>query len=354
MTETPLVSVIIPTRNRAAELEKTLGILKLQTYRPIELIIVDDASNPPLEKLAKRMWPEVLFLRKETNVGQCQCRNDAFERANGKYLLCLDDDSCFTQPSDLDYAVTLLEGSPKVGALTFYTFHGPNLPTTRLKSSCVVHFAHRFLAGASIIRKAVIEHSGAYMTLFGNEGEEEELSMRILDCDWAILFVPDVVIHHRVSPFNRHSVRTWERGLRNKLWLIVMHMPLRRALVELSWKLIVGCWDAFRLLRFLSYFRSVGQFLFGLRAVLRIRRPVSALTIKRYDALRLRRVTTSSEYLDPPTCGVREFVHWFWRSWRHRPRVRSFWDFHPHDVGFTNTCTFAHELDGNNYKHNDL
>ena len=45
---TPLVSVLIVTRNRPAELHKTLMDLRLQAYSPLELIVVDDASDEPI------------------------------------------------------------------------------------------------------------------------------------------------------------------------------------------------------------------------------------------------------------------------------------------------------------------
>lgn len=343
MIEKPLVTAIIPSRNRGLELEKTLSILRRQTYRPLELIIVDDASDHSLEPLVKAAWPDALFLRKEANVGQCQCRNDAFENAKGKYLLSLDDDSSFIRDGDLDHAVALLESRPELGVLTFYTFHGPDLPAAVSRKDSMEHFTQSFLAASAIIRTAVIDQVGGYVPFFGNEGEEEELSMRILDRGWAILFVPSVLIHHRVSQVSRNSERTWERGLRNKLWLIVLHMPWRRAPIEIVWKLGVGLWDAFRLRRFRRLFRSICQFLLGLPTVLRVRKPISALTLRRYDAIRFRGVRTATQYIDPPACEVRDLVKWCNTSWRNRPRNRSFWDRRPGDTGGTSTGMFAHE-----------
>lgn len=344
MAERPLVSVIVPTRNRGEELERTLGILRRQTYLPLEVIVVDDASDHSLEALVRRVWPGALFWRKEKNAGQCLCRNEAFEVANGSYLLSLDDDSCFTQATDLERAVSCMESRPEVGVLTFYTFHGLELPPSMPKSISAERFMHTFLAGASMVRRAVIAHTGGYLTSFGNEGEEEELSLRILDAGWGILFFPGILIHHRVSPLSRNSERTWERGLRNKLWLILLHMPRRRVPVELCWKLGVGLWDAFRLRRFRRFFRSVGQFLTGMPAILRIRKPISALTLRRYDAIRFRGVCTAMEYADPPACRIRDLANWYGKSWRNRPRNRSFWDHRAGDVGVTSAGTFAHEF----------
>jgi glycosyltransferase involved in cell wall biosynthesis len=344
MDKRPLVSVIIPSRNRDLELERTLYILQRQTYRPLELIVVDDASDHSLESLVGRAWPGAIFVRKEVNVGQCQCRNEGFKSANGRYLLSLDDDSGFARDGDLDHAVALLESRPELGVLAFYTFHGPELPIAGIRADSRERFTQTFIAASALIRRTVIDETGGYMAVFGNEGEEEELSMRILDRGWGILFVPSVLIHHRVSQISRNTARTWERGLRNKLWSIVIHMPWRRVPVEIAWKVGVGLWDAVRLRRFRRFFRSISQFLHGLSAVLRVRKPISGLTLRRYDAIRFRGVRTAIDYANPSRCGIKDLVEWFNNSWRNRPRSRSFWDRRPGDVGSSSTSIFAHEF----------
>jgi GT2 family glycosyltransferase len=325
MKQAPLVSAIIPTRNRPDELRQTLESLKTQTYRPIEVVVVDDASTDPPEVLVHSIWPEAVFLRHNVNVAQCRCRNDAFAAARGQYLLHLDDDASLTRPDDLWGAVRCMEAEPRLGVLAFYVFNGQVLPETGLPAASPRYTAS-FVGAGALMRKAAIDAAGGYREFFENDWEEEDLSIRVIDAGWRIQFFSDVVVHHRVSPQGRRSSRTWMRALRNKMWAMVMHMPARRMPLELAAKLAGGMWDAVRLLRPHRFLQAVWLFLLGLPRAMKLRRPVSELTLRRLDAMRFGVVHTAEEFADPPAITVREVLAWFRTCWWNRPRQRNVWD----------------------------
>ncbi len=83
------VSVIIPTRNRAGDLAKTIESLLSQTVQPAELIIVDQsaeksyADSPPMP---------TFYIHDPTLSGASDARNVGMDRARGDILLFLDDD----------------------------------------------------------------------------------------------------------------------------------------------------------------------------------------------------------------------------------------------------------------------
>ena len=94
-----LVSVIVPTYNRAHTIIDTLDSVKSQTYRPIEVLIVDDGStdntkgvvdiwmddNPNLDD-----WTIQYFYQQ--NTGVCSARNHALRLCHGEYIQFLDSD----------------------------------------------------------------------------------------------------------------------------------------------------------------------------------------------------------------------------------------------------------------------
>lgn len=94
-----LVSVIIPTYGRPDYLKRALDSVLRQTYRPIEVIIIDD-NNPDTKDRAeteKAMSEyadnaEVIYLRHEKNKNGSAARNTGIARSTGKYLCFLDDD----------------------------------------------------------------------------------------------------------------------------------------------------------------------------------------------------------------------------------------------------------------------
>src|SRR5690606_26350807 len=94
----PLVSVIIPTFNRAQRLHVSVESVIAQTYRPIELLVIDDGSSdgtpevfPPLEQKAREAGISTVFVRKE-NGGCASARNLGLESASGALIAFLDDD----------------------------------------------------------------------------------------------------------------------------------------------------------------------------------------------------------------------------------------------------------------------
>ena len=87
----PLVTVVIPCYNGAKVVERCLSALERQTYAPLEVLLIDDASTDgTADAVAKH--PFVKLLRNETNRGVSFARNRGIEEAKGKYIHFLDVD----------------------------------------------------------------------------------------------------------------------------------------------------------------------------------------------------------------------------------------------------------------------
>jgi len=90
----PLVSVILPTRNRAGPLlRRSLGSVLAQTFQDFELIVVDDAStdDTPL-LLASYADPRIRVVRREQSSGVAAARNAGVREARGEFVAFQDDD----------------------------------------------------------------------------------------------------------------------------------------------------------------------------------------------------------------------------------------------------------------------
>jgi glycosyltransferase involved in cell wall biosynthesis len=87
----PVVSVIIPTYNRAALVREAVASVKAQTYRDFEIVVVDDAStDATFEALAA--WRDVRVLRHACRRGVAAARNLGVAAARGQWLAFLDSD----------------------------------------------------------------------------------------------------------------------------------------------------------------------------------------------------------------------------------------------------------------------
>ena len=93
----PIVSVIMPVLNRDKIIIDTLESLKKQNYRPLEIIIVDDASidntvyeiNSFIKNNSDKKFIISLYLNK-TNKGACFSRNYGLANSTGKYIQFLE------------------------------------------------------------------------------------------------------------------------------------------------------------------------------------------------------------------------------------------------------------------------
>lgn len=100
MNNMPLVTVYIPTFNRIRLLKRALESVRNQSYKNIEVIVVDDnSSDGTQEFLAEiaKIDPRVKFILKEVNSGACTSRNLAIDEAEGEFITGLDDDDYFLE-----------------------------------------------------------------------------------------------------------------------------------------------------------------------------------------------------------------------------------------------------------------
>lgn len=94
-------SLIIPVYNRPQELDELLQSLTLQTRKNFEVIVVEDGSSVPADKVVDQ-YKELLDIKYFTkpNTGPGQTRNYGAERASGDYFIVLDSD-CIIPPAYL-------------------------------------------------------------------------------------------------------------------------------------------------------------------------------------------------------------------------------------------------------------
>lgn len=110
----PLVSVIIPTYNRPDYLGESLASAIGQSYRNLEIIIHDNASDADLAPIVERLAdPRVTLFRNERNLGITGNVAAALERVSGKYVAILGDDDVW-QPNFIARLVAPMEANDDV------------------------------------------------------------------------------------------------------------------------------------------------------------------------------------------------------------------------------------------------
>lgn len=93
--EQPLISVIIPTFNRPDKLKDAIASALAQSYKNIEVIVVNDAGKDVADVIKQFNDVRVNLINQETNKGLSASRNIGIKAAKGEYIALLDDDDIF-------------------------------------------------------------------------------------------------------------------------------------------------------------------------------------------------------------------------------------------------------------------
>ncbi|MGI8439168.1 MAG: glycosyltransferase family 2 protein [Thermoleophilaceae bacterium] len=112
--EQPLISVGVPTWERAHVLRRAIDSVLVQTYENFELVVCDNASQDSTEAICdeyRRLDPRVRYFRHATNIGLIENFNSILERARGDYLMFLADDD-WIEDTYLQHCLDALRGHP--------------------------------------------------------------------------------------------------------------------------------------------------------------------------------------------------------------------------------------------------
>lgn len=205
--DSPTVSVIIPTYNRAHMVGRAIQSVLNQTYQDFELIIVDDASTDNTEEVAKSFNDERLqYIRHEKNSGSSVApRNTGIELARGEYIAFLDSDDEWL-PQKLEKQMDKFNSvSPDVG-LVYCGYAGVNRETGEAlreytpngRGEVFKLMVERNLLGSLtvLIRKECFQKAGVFDTEFLSS-QDWDMWIRISKY-YKFDFIPEVLAKYYV------------------------------------------------------------------------------------------------------------------------------------------------------------
>ena len=228
-------------------LGRCLESVAKQTYPNLEVIVLDDASDPPADQVAiKRIMRgqhSVCVLRAEEQLGLNRMRNRLVEAASGDVFFFIDDDAYFEDTNAVDLIIETFNADPNRGILAtkILDYRGgsvrPLTPHGRrhLKRDPDLtekpHLISYFLGGGHAVRREVIEQCGGYDEVLMYGQDELELAYRALEQGFQIYYEPEVVIHHKPpsNPGGVKSETSWRLFYltRNRILFAYKHLPFR-------------------------------------------------------------------------------------------------------------------------------
>jgi glycosyltransferase involved in cell wall biosynthesis len=185
-----LVTTIIPVYNRPRLLRRAVESVLAQTYRPIEIIIVDDGSTDDTPEQARALaaqCPEIVRVVSQENRGPGGARETGRQIARGEFIQYLDSDD-FLLPQKFELQVAGLQAHPECGVSYGKTRHEALPPDRPWKGTGekVDFMFPAFLreriwsTPTPLYRRTVVDRAGPWTTLRREEDWEYDCRIAAL------------------------------------------------------------------------------------------------------------------------------------------------------------------------------
>jgi GT2 family glycosyltransferase len=274
----PSISVAILTWNRKQHVLKAIESVYRQTEKVHEIILVDSASTDGTKYEVHKKFPKVKIISLHENLGCPGGRNIAYSNCEGDIIFSLDDDA-YLEKNTIEHCVNLLMTDNKIGviACSIVDQKKKNKPS-KFKNNYVSIFS----GGACAIRKEALTAAGYYPSYFFRQGEETDLSIRLLECGFFIVHCADAIVYHDKSDTNRDSKLFAFYSLRNDLYTIVRLYPFFMIIPSVIYKIFK--WNKYGIKNNSFHYTISAVFLsiFKLPKLFLSRKPVSINTINTF------------------------------------------------------------------------
>lgn len=209
----PLISVIMPCYNEQENIAKSMQCILNQTYKDIELIVVDDCSSDNSGEIIKEIAKEnsrVIYLKNVKNVGVAKTLNHGLSVAKGEYIARMDaDDTC--DSTRFQKQIEYFQSHPSCILCATYgdVYDGKD---TRIQGKVIGDLRKRlvrnnlFVHSSVMFRRLIDDIPVRYPETKGFE----DYGLWIELCNKGDFFVIPEVLVHRVDINNLGTKKTWE------------------------------------------------------------------------------------------------------------------------------------------------
>jgi GT2 family glycosyltransferase len=248
----PFVSIIVANYNGKDVIEFCLRSLEKLNYPSYEVIVVDDASTDNSTEIIERKFPNTKLVKLPKNLGLAGANNEGFKFAKaGIIVFDLNNDEVVDEHW-LSNLVKVLMSSPEIGItcgkryqadeefrknriilsagskISFITAECAPIGYGKGDSWEYNVQKESDFATVIAIKRNVLEKVGTFDPSYGNYYEDSDLSIRVRQAGYKIIYVPDAKSWHiGASSFGKDSYRRYYLLRRNQIRFIVKNFPLK-------------------------------------------------------------------------------------------------------------------------------
>lgn len=297
----PLFSIVIPNWNGKRFLQVCLQALQRQTYRSIEVIIVDNASTDGSQEYVKSDFAWVKLIELPENRGFTGACNAGLQAGQGVFVALLNNDT----EVDLGWAAAVVDAfqrHPETGIVAskmllfdrrdhihtagdFFTRDGRagNRGVWQRDEGQFDEETYVFSAcgGSSAYRRTMLDQIGLLDDDYFFSLEDMDMAWRAQLSGWRCLYTPAAIVYHHLSATGGGVTASYYDG-RNLIYLLVKNFPsalwrkygwlICKAQLKLAWEAL----RAWRGAAARARLRGMLAGLFGLPRMLRKRRRIQA------------------------------------------------------------------------------
>lgn len=240
----PLLSVVIPHWNGIQFLGPCLDSLRSQTYKSVEVIIVDNASSDGSQAFVREMYPWVNLIELPANRGFTGACNKGIEASSGEIIALLNNDT-EVDPNWAESIMDAFAAHPEVGSVAskmllfdrrdFIHTAGDYFTTNGRAGNRGVwerdsgqfdteEFVFSACGGSSAYRRTMLDEIGLLDDEFFFLMEDVDLGWRAQLAGWRCLYTPKAVVYHHLSATGGGVTASYYAG-RNTLMLLAKNLP---------------------------------------------------------------------------------------------------------------------------------
>ena len=197
------ISVIIPVFNGEAYLEEAIESVLSQTFKPAEILVMDDGSTDRSRDSVIRFTPAVRYIWQE-NRGTAVARNSAVELACGNFLAFLDQDDLW-EPMKLELQIDAFEKKKDMDIVfgQVQQFFSPDLDEmVKSRHYCPLDPVPGYLPSAMLIKRDAFFRVGLFESRW-QIGEWTNWFVRAIEADLNIEVLQQVLVKRRIHSGNK-------------------------------------------------------------------------------------------------------------------------------------------------------
>jgi glycosyltransferase involved in cell wall biosynthesis len=202
MTIRPLISIIIPVFNGELYLSETIDSVLNQSYRPIDVVVLDDGSTDNSADIARRYLPSIKYYY-QPNSGLASALNHGISKVEGEYFAFLDADDLWL-PDKLALQMKAFEDDPTIDMVFGHMrqFFSPDLEDT-MKANIVLidGIMPGYLKQTMLIRRESFFRAGLF-DIKWHLGDFIDWYLKALEKGLKGFMMPDCFMERRIHNSN--------------------------------------------------------------------------------------------------------------------------------------------------------